>query len=499
VDFALIERLDDHARRRPDVVALREVGASGALRIVTWRELRDASCQLAERLRRAPEGVVAICTGNRAELAAALLGGLRADRAVLPLPPDGPAAERDELFRRLSVSVLVAERAVLEASAQVGERIPRDEIAPRGRAAGAVAPPAGAGSILLQSSGTTGLPKIVRRRAAALDAVGNACWLAIGVDESDAMLICIPLHHSYGIDLGLLTAVMAGCSVELQERFEPALARVALAERGISVLPGVPLIFHALARLSDRRAAAPRLRRAFSAGSPLARRVFDRFLQSHGVPLGQIYGATEFGSATWNDPEAEGFDPAQVGRPMRGVRLRIVEAQEPDLGLAAGEGRSSCGARPAARLPVGSEGQVAVSAPSLLSEYVGLDGAPTTEGFFLTGDLGRLDERGALTLTGRTKLLVDVGGRKVNPLEVESVLLRHPAVREAVAVAIPFSDTCLRLKAIVVPEPGRELSVDDLRRFAREHLSGYKIPRRFEIRTELPRSATGKILRQELA
>ncbi len=482
--FALIRRLDDHALRRPDAVAVREIGASGAERIVTRRELRDATCHLAERLRRAPEGVVAVCTGNRAEMAAALLAGLRADRAVLPLPPDGPAAERAELFRRLSVSVLVAERPMLEASTDLGEQIPRDEIALHARAGGEVAPPTGAGSILLESSGTTGLPKIVRRSAAALDAVGEASRLAIGVDESDAMLICIPMHHSYGIDQGLLTAVMAGCIVELHERFHPALARAALAERGISVLPGVPLIFDALARLPDGRTPAPRLRRAFSAGSPLPPRVFDRFLRSYGIPIGQIYGATEFGSATWNDPEREGFDPGQVGRPMRGVCLRIVDAHEPDLG------------RP---LPVGSEGQVAVSAPSLLSEYVGVDRAPTTEGFFLTGDLGRLDEQGALTLTGRTKLLVDVGGRKVNPLEVESVLTRHPAVREAVAVAVPYSDTSRRLKAIVVLEPGRELGEDDLRRYAREHLSPHKVPRSFEIRTELPRSPAGKVLRQELA
>jgi acyl-CoA synthetase (AMP-forming)/AMP-acid ligase II len=482
--LALIRRLDEHARRRPDAVAVREIAGPGAERVVTRRELQAASCHLAERLRRAPEGVVATCAGNRSELVAALLGGLRADRPVLPIPPDAPAGERADLFRRLSVSVLVAEPQVLDAATEVAVRIPLDAIALDRRAGGDAGPPTGAGSILLQSSGTTGLPKIVRRGAAALDAVGNACRLAIGIDERDTMLVCIPLHHSYGIDQGLLTAVMAGCAVELHRQFHPPLVRAALAERGISVLPGVPLIFDALARGPEQPSAAPRLRRAFSAGSPLPRRVYDRFLRRYGIPIGQIYGATEFGSVTWNDPECAGFDPEQVGRPMRGVRLRIVDGHEPDLG------------RP---LPPGSEGEVAVSAPSLLSEYLGSDGVPTREGFFLTGDLGRLDERGALALTGRTKWLVDVGGRKVNPLEVESVLVRHPAVHEAVAVAIPYSDTAQRLKAIVVPEPGRELGEDDLRRFAREHLTPYKIPRSFEIRTAVPRSPTGKILRRELA
>jgi long-chain acyl-CoA synthetase len=91
-----------------------------------------------------------------------------------------------------------------------------------------------------------------------------------------------------------------------------------------------------------------------------------------------------------------------------------------------------------------------------------------------------------------------VGGIKVNPVEVESVLTRHPGVREAVVLAFPFSDTTTRLKAIVVPEPGCEVRPQELRRFAREHLIHYKVPRVFEIRTTMPRSATGKILRKQL-
>ena len=134
----------------------------------------------------------------------------------------------------------------------------------------------------------------------------------------------------------------------------------------------------------------------------------------------------------------------------------------------------------------------------MLTEYVDDPASPTTGGFLLTGDLGCLDQRGTLTLTGRTKLMVDIGGMKVNPLEVEAVLTRHPAVREAVAVAVPYSETACRLKAIIVPEPGSEVSADELREFTRRHLIHYKVPRSFEIRTTVPRSPTGKILRQKL-
>jgi long-chain acyl-CoA synthetase len=101
-------------------------------------------------------------------------------------------------------------------------------------------------------------------------------------------------------------------------------------------------------------------------------------------------------------------------------------------------------------------------------------------------------------VTGRVNLLIDVAGSKVNPLEIESALMRHRAVSDAVVVAIPFSDTAHRLKAIIVPEPGREIDREELRRFARARLSPHKVPRSFEIRTELPRSTAGKILRSEL-
>jgi long-chain acyl-CoA synthetase len=133
----------------------------------------------------------------------------------------------------------------------------------------------------------------------------------------------------------------------------------------------------------------------------------------------------------------------------------------------------------------------------MLSGYV--DGeCPLVDGFLLTGDLGRLDSGGTLSLTGRLKLLIDVGALKVNPLEVEAVLMRHPAVREAVTLELPYSDTASRLKAIIIPEDDREVDGEELQRFAREQLIHYKVPRVFEIRRTVPRSPTGKILRQEL-
>jgi len=230
----------------------------------------------------------------------------------------------------------------------------------------------------------------------------------------------------------------------------------------------------------------PTLRRAYSAGGPLPLAVFDAFRQRFGIPVSQLYGATEIGSVTYGDPTTEGFDPAAVGRPMRGVSVRILDP------VATGTTQP---------LPPGAEGHVAVSARSMLTGYVGDESAATEGGFFLTGDLGRLDLHGNLTITGRTKLLIDIGGRKVNPLEVEAVLAQHPRVQRCVVLPVQVSETVSRLKAVVVARAGQEQSLtpDELRRFARDRLVPYKVPRIIEIRRSLPTSKTGKVLRHLVA
>ena len=147
--------------------------------------------------------------------------------------------------------------------------------------------------------------------------------------------------------------------------------------------------------------------------------------------------------------------------------------------------------------------QLFVRAPSMMSGYVGGaddDDSPlTADGFFPTGDLATIDERGNLTITGRIKFLIDVGGLKVNPMEVEQAIAEHPAVAACVVVPLRLSETVFRLKAIVTPlNPASPPTDDELRVFAKERLSPHKIPRAFEIRATLPRSATGKILRHLL-
>jgi acyl-CoA synthetase (AMP-forming)/AMP-acid ligase II len=172
---------------------------------------------------------------------------------------------------------------------------------------------------------------------------------------------------------------------------------------------------------------------------------------------------------------------------MRGVEVRILDPDHPD---------------PSRPLPLGQVGHVAVRAPSM---YAGYHAAPQEDadalidGFFLTGDLGRLDADHTLTITGRLKLLIDIGGIKVNPLEVEQQLLDHPDVAECVVVPDPVSPTISRVKAILTAaDPALDLDPTALRRYLRPRLAGHKIPRTFEVRPALPKTATGKVLRRQL-
>jgi long-chain acyl-CoA synthetase len=332
----------------------------------------------------------------------------------------------------------------------------------------------------LRTSGTTGLPKLIHRDGQSLDAVARNVANATQLTPHDRVLAIIPQYHSYGIENVLLAPLWAGAAIHVCDAFDPATVLTQWREGGVTVMPAVPFVFEVMAGAGpggDRHS----VRLVYSAGGPLPTGVFQAFEDKYGLRIGQLYGATEIGSVTFNEPGKPGFDPQSVGLPLEGVEVRIVDSEDPLCILSTNQ-----------------EGQIAVRAPSMLSRYLETSDEPRIDGFFLTGDLGYLDARGALKITGRLKLLIDVGGMKVNPLEIETVMADHPAVRECAVVPIAQSATVSRVKAVIVPHPGRQVSTEQLRQFARERLAGYKVPRVFELREALPRTALGKVQRRAL-
>jgi len=476
---ALLRAVERHALERPDEPAVVDIG-SGGERATTWaglaRGCRAVSTYVSRMAR--GDGPVVLRTPNGSEFATLFLGILGAGREAFPVPVSaGPA----EVFRAAGSSgaALIIADGLDAAHETQGRPLvrPEDAIAGCGEKEW-TASGAGAG-VLLHSSGTTGLPKIVRRSAEALDAVALAVREAAALTRDDRVLGAVPMSHSYGLENVLLGPVLAGATIIAIPLLDAGFVDAALAHR-CTVFPAVPFLIEMLSTCTRRQESWLRL--VYSAGAALPSRVEEGFRRSFGMRVGQLYGATEVGSVTFEDPSAPWFDAGCAGAPMRGCEILVSDAD------------SASAERPA---PAGVEGHVLVRSASMLSGYMDAPD-PCVGGFFPTGDLGSIDDRGRLRITGRLKLMIDVGGAKVNPLEVERALCSCPGVAECAVVPVRASDTVSRLCAVVVRTPDDPADEARLRAFARERLAAFKVPRLYEFRERLPRSATGKVLRASI-
>lgn len=436
--------------------------------VASWNELAHRAGRLAAALSaQVPPGAVVLLHGGRAADAVGwYLAAIAAGVSILPVHRAAAPAEVESIARR--------SRAIARVPAGPAVRgVPVIDL-DRAGAHGAGA----SGAVVLVSSGTTGASKLARRLSPALDADAHSVAHAARLGPGDRVLLAVPACHSYGLDM-IVAAVLAGAAIDILDPFDPQAAAAHLAAHG-TVFPGVPVMFESLSRHGPTRRGPLRL--AFSAGAPLPDRLLCEFTQRWGIGLGQLYGASELGSVTLCDPNSLDYARGSVGLPMRDVSIRVLDPADP-----------------ARALPTGATGQIAVRAPSMFSGY--LDGdSPLADGHFLTGDLGHLDSRGRLFVTGRLKLLIDVGGLKVNPQEVEAALADHPGVAECVVVPLAVSDTVTRLRAVYVPRHADAAPPDSsLREFLRTRLAPHQIPRLIEPVASLPRSPTGKVLRTKVA
>ncbi|HEY7117024.1 MAG TPA: class I adenylate-forming enzyme family protein [Tepidisphaeraceae bacterium] len=469
----LLERLDRHAASAGGQVAYGEVGGAG--RQLSYAELAGLSRGMAAHLHAGD--VVMVCLPNRIEYPVAFLGALRAGCAVFPVSADTTDAELVTLARQANASAIIGtQRACAALAGVVSVAITPEEVLSHPDHAVESA----GGDLLLCSSGTTGRPKIVVRDARSLDAVSANMVKGVGFGPDDRVLAVVPLCHSYGLEHGLLAPVWAGSGVRLCAGLDMNGVMAELTGGGVTMFPAVPSVYEMMCQQGgDRRPTS--LRKTYAAGAPLPASVYEAFEAKFGVRIGQLYGATEVGSVAFADPDSAHFDARSVGRAFDGVVLKVVDPTNRQ------------------EVPTGSEGEVLIAAPSMFRGYLNQAEPATSDGFFATGDLGRVDEFGNLRITGRLKLLVDVGGLKVNVLEVEELLSRHPSVAEAAVIGMPVTQTVSRLKAVVTArDPARPPVVEELRHFLRERLTGYKVPRVIEVVPSLPRSASGKVLRRLL-
>jgi long-chain acyl-CoA synthetase len=346
------------------------------------------------------------------------------------------------------------------------------------------------------SSGSTGRPKRVSRTQENLYYEAKNFAETAKVSSSDRILCVVPLYHAHGLGNCLLAAICNGATLVILEQSKqngisvevPFVFKVQrildlIETEKITILPGVPYIFKAMAESpASEGADISTVRLCFSAGNFLGKDVFEQFLTRFGLPIRQLYGCTEAGSISINLDENCEETWNSVGIPPQNVEIKIIDE----------DGNS---------LDAGVIGEVVIKSPTLTKAYHNLpqvNQQAFKNGTFFTGDLGKCDAAGRLYITGRKKILIDTGGRKVDPVEIEDILSSHFKVKEAVVVGVKERHSGEIVKAVVVPNKLEEFLEQELFSYCKKHLAEFKVPKIVEFRDEIPKSPLGKILRKQL-
>jgi len=337
---------------------------------------------------------------------------------------------------------------------------------------------------ILYTSGTSGEPKGVMLTHRNLRSNVEAAIEHAGLTRSNGFLGVLPQFHSFGLSALTLVPLRLAARVIYSARFVPGRVVKLIGEHRPDVFMGIPSMYHAL--LGVKKATADDFRSvelAVSGAEPLPSRTRDRFRERFGVTILEGYGLTETSPiVSWAMPHM--YREGTVGKLLPNVEVRIVDENT-------GERRAR-----------GEEGHILVRGPNVMAGYYKQPEltrqAIDDEGFFHTGDMGRLDEDDYLTITGRLKEMMIIGGENVFPREIEEVLADHPAVQAAGVVGRPDESRGEVPVAFVEINEGEQFDETALRSWCREKLAGYKVPREIHHRDQLPRSPTGKILRRKL-
>ena len=405
------------------------------------------------------------------------LADLQARAVIVPAGGDSPVVE---VARQMHIAVLELAPTDLAGAFELqGEALPA-------RAPGGLAEP-GDVALALHTSGTTARPKLVPLTQRNLSASAANIRGTLALTPADRCLNIMPLFHIHGLLAALCASLSAGASVVATPGFDAPHFFQWLEEFQPTWYTAVPTMHQAiLARASEHPAgaAASGLRFIRSSSASLPAPVMAALERSLNAPVVEAYGMTEAAHQMASNPL-----PPRVRKPR-------------SVGLAAGPEVAIMAEGGPALLPAGAVGEIVVRGPNVTAGYANNPEANArafSAGWFRTGDQGYLDDDQFLFITGRLKELINRGGEKIAPGEVEEALLDHPAVAQAVAFAMPDARLGEDVAAAVVLRPGAIVSEAELRRFVALRLADFKVPRRVQVLAELPKGPTGKLQRLGLA
>ncbi|MEW6609339.1 MAG: AMP-binding protein [bacterium] len=335
-------------------------------------------------------------------------------------------------------------------------------------------------ALYLYTSGSTGKPKSIIRTHRNLVSEAENVSSTEGITNKDNILGVIPLFHSYGLGHCMLTSIKTGATLVLLDKFVPHEIIRIIKTKSISIFPGIPYMYELLVEsYTEETSDLSSLRLCISAGAPLSLNIAKRFKNKFGVVINQHYGSSEAGAISINLNRNLESNIKSVGLPMNNVSVKIVNDQNQEV-------------------LNGESGEIIVKSDAVSKGYFRLSELNKKvfkDGWCYTGDLGK-KENGYLYITGRKKNIINVAGLKVDPLEIERLLVSFPKVKEVAVIGVKDESLGESVKAIVVLK--EKSNEDELFDFCGGKLADYKIPRQIEFRDALPKNSMGKILREEL-
>jgi fatty-acyl-CoA synthase len=491
------------AIREPDAVAVRDEAGE-----LTFEELNRRSNALADSMSelgvKAGDGVGIMCRNHRgfvdASLASAKLGV-----SLLYLNTAFSGPQLVDVSKREGAQVLIYDdefSGLLEGVPESVTRVVawREADGGKGSGGGSAAveqdleslieagdpserkrPEQDAHFVIL-TSGTTGTPKGAQRSSPTGVGGATALFDRIPYRRGETMMISAPMFHSWGF-MHFMIGMGTNHTMVLRRRFDPEETLRAAADNRAQVLAVVPVMMQRILGLPEetlRSFDLSALRITAVSGSALPGEMAIRWMDLFGDNVYNLYGSTEVAFATVATPEDLRAAPGTAGRPFRKTLVKIFDPGGNEL-------------------PTGETGRIFVGSETAFEGYTGGGGKEEIDGLLSSGDVGYFDEDGRLHVSGRDDEMIVSGGENVFPREVEDLLAEHEGVAEVAVIGVDDEEWGQRLKAFVVPkDDGKGLSEEDLKDYVKQNLARYKVPREVDFLEELPRNATGKVLKREL-
>lgn len=481
------------AARSPDAI-----GVVDELGELTWGEVHARSNAVAHALRQRGIGQgdsVAVMCRNHRGFIDAVVGAAKAGADVLLMntafaaPQLKEVAERerpraliyDQEFTGLLSDTPAEQRFVawVEDPEDLDGATTVDALVRDGSSAD-LTPPGEEAKVVILTSGTTGTPKGAPREAGIEAAV--AILSRIPLRFGWRCHIAAPMFHTWGF-AHLALSMLLGTTVVLRRRFDPEDALRATQDERCDSMAVIPVMLQRILALPEEtldRYDLSRVQVVAASGSALPGDLAQEWMDRFGDNLYNTYGSTEVAYATIADPEDLRAAPGTAGRTPWSTTVRILDD----------DGRE---------VPAGTSGRIFVGNGALFEGYTGGGHKEVIDGFMSTGDVGRLDDQGRLFVEGRDDEMIVSGGENVFPQEVEDCLVRHEAVVEAAAIGVDDEDFGQRLRAFAVLSSPGAVDEEGLKEWVKRNLARYKVPREIVLLDELPRNATGKVLKRELA